>query len=573
MRKQALPRDWLWGAALTAVLFLALYRFGSFRFENSDDMLMVKPFMGFEGGVPASFTLYTHTLLAWCLYGLSLLWPGVAWFSVFQLALLFAGGTVIVKSFLQLGGGARFPRPFSLLICVLYLVVFAAFDLFRLNYTTTAALAGAAAAVQFMTAERSDGTGGGRMRAYLLSLLLLVGAYSLRAVSVLPPLAFIALTAVWRGLEAGRLPRRDDRRSVLRPMAIAFLIFALVFGALYGIRRAEIAARGLQPYLDWQDARIELMDYTDFQTDPAPALAADSGLSASEVEMVRQWYFMDENIDMQALRALAAAYAGTPAENAADRLWDFLTAYPRYGYVAAILMLLCGLCGLRSRKGARLGAAAALAAVAGAAVLLLYLCWRGRLIPRAADAVLLPCAAVICGWTLTGAAPLREKRWPLRRVGALALIVLLLVPTALYARTLWTELNRKPDAVSQQREADLETYALENPRLLIVRSPSLLRDTRLLPDVSGGLPQNITLWGDWGCRTPSWYLQLAALGFDGQAFTAADWLSDSIVLAATGEEDTQALCAYLTDALGAPVAAEAYAVCGTLVFYRFAVTE
>jgi hypothetical protein len=93
-------------------------------------------------------------------------------------------------------------------------------------------------------------------------------------------------------------------------MAIAFLIFALVFGALYGIRRAEIATRGLQPYLDWQDARIALMDYTDFQTDPAPALAADSGLSASEVEMVRQWYFMDENIDAQALRALAAAYAG-----------------------------------------------------------------------------------------------------------------------------------------------------------------------------------------------------------------------------------------------------------------------
>jgi hypothetical protein len=189
--------------------------------------------------------------------------------------------------------------------------------------------------------------------------------------------------------------------------------------------------------------------------------------------------------------------------------------------------------------------------------------------PRAADAVLLPCAAAVCGWTLTGAAPPRDKRRSFRRAGALALTVLLLVPTALYARALWAELNRKPDAVSQQREADLETYALENPRLLIVRSPSLLRDTRLLPDVSGGLPQNITLWGDWGCRTPGWYRQLADLGLNGPTFAAADWLRESIVLAAGGEEDTQALCAYLTDALGAPVAAEAYAACGTLVFYRF----
>jgi hypothetical protein len=199
MRKKAFPFYWLWGAALTAVLFLALSRFGTIRYENSDDLLMVKPFMGFEGGVPASFTLYTHTLLAWCLYGLSLLWPGVAWFSVFQLALLLASGTVIAKSFLQLSGGARLPKPFPLLICALCLVVFAAFDLFRLNYTTTAALAGAAAAAQWMAAGRSGVTDSGRTRAYLLSLPLLAGAYSLRAVSVLPPLAFIALIAVWRG--------------------------------------------------------------------------------------------------------------------------------------------------------------------------------------------------------------------------------------------------------------------------------------------------------------------------------------------------------------------------------------
>ena len=61
MRNKRVWMYWLFGALLTAVMFAGLKFVTNFRFENSDDILMVKAFMGFEGGQPANFSLYLHT--------------------------------------------------------------------------------------------------------------------------------------------------------------------------------------------------------------------------------------------------------------------------------------------------------------------------------------------------------------------------------------------------------------------------------------------------------------------------------------------------------------------------------
>ncbi|MEG1968073.1 MAG: hypothetical protein RR142_10415, partial [Clostridia bacterium] len=53
MRRFHKLAPWLMGAAMTTAFLLVLSRISSFRFENSDDMLIVKAFMGFEGGIPA----------------------------------------------------------------------------------------------------------------------------------------------------------------------------------------------------------------------------------------------------------------------------------------------------------------------------------------------------------------------------------------------------------------------------------------------------------------------------------------------------------------------------------------
>jgi len=286
------------------------------------------------------------------------------------------------------------------------------------------------------------------------------------------------------------------------------------------------------------------------------------------VELVRQWYFMDSAITTDALNRLHAAYVPQAKAETLPRLARFISENPRYLYMALMLFTLWALCWRGSARSAPWAVAAATAALLGTVFMLGYLAWRGRLLPRAADTVFFPCAVALAGFAVHRRATVPNGGC-LRRAVAVALAVALLATVALQANEIRYAITRKPDTLSQQREADLETFALAHPDLLIARSPNLLRDTRLFPDVSKGIPANLILWGDWTCRTPSWYRQLERYGFDGRAFSASDWLSPGIALATAEPADTEALRAFLSDALGEPIIASPCGECGTLTFYQF----
>ena len=556
---------WVLGALMTAALFAGLYRISNFRFENSDDIVMLKSFMGFEGGRPADFSLYIHTLLAFVFYGLGLAAPQIAWYSLYQLALLFLSCTVIVKCLYQLAQTTRWPFWVGSLASLVYIALFAVFACCRLNFTTTVSLAGAAAVLQVTTVDFSAPQRGKRFGALALALLLFVGGYCLRAFAMLPALLFIGLVLALRFVQhrQGQSPSGTGSRALLRTA----LVFTAVLLCLYGVRQAEISVRNLSGFMRWNDASAALFDYSTFESDPQPAIRSGSGLSATEVELVRQWYFMSSDITEQSLWDMAAAYR-QPENGALSGLTLFLAGNPRYGYLAGILLLLCGLSLLGARKGEKVAPFVSLAATLVTFALLGYLAARGRLLARAADSVLMPCAAL----NLCLALPVFDMalvRGRLRRVAVTLLAVAVCLSAGMSLRITAKAITVAQDNVSLQREAELETFALQNPKVLLVRTPNLLRDTRLFPDVSQGIPTNIILWGDWLCHTPSWNRQLALFGFDAEQFTAADWLRDGILFAASAPEDTAALCAYLSQATGATVVPELYGTSGTLLFYRF----
>jgi hypothetical protein len=559
--------DWVFGTLLTAALFVTLKYLTNFRFENSDDILMVKAFMGFEGGQPANFSLYLHTLLAWVLYALSLCAPNIPWFAWFQVGLLFISSTVIVKGLYQLTRISRCPLLFGTLASVLSLALFAAFVSCRINFTTTATLAGTAAIIQIMTVDFKAAGKATRMRALLLAFLLCIAAYCLRALVTLPALLFISTVLLWRLLpQAGEVRRVSIHwRAVLK----AALLFAAILTALFAIRQAEIGLRGLRGYMEWNDANGALLDYSDFETNAEPAIESDSGLSASEIKLIQQWYFLSSDIDKQAVQTIADAYAQTEHDG-----WAVLTGFfsdnARYQFLAAVAVLLCMMCLFRLRRKAWCVPLLSLVSILVTLVLLYYLAAQGRLLYRAVDSVLLPCTALNLGFALDGLKN-SSTQGSVRRVTMIFLSVLVAAAALGNLRLTCKAINAAPDIVSPQREADLEAYALANPELLIVRTPNLLRDTRLFPDVSDGTPGNIILWGDWLCRTPGWNNQLALFGFNAEHFTAADWLKGSIVFAALSPEDTEDLRTYIAEATGKAVASEEIGTYGTLCFYRFVI--
>lgn len=691
MSKPTKHRPWLTATLLVLALFGLLWRIGTLRFENSDDALILKAFMGFEGGVPASFSLYVHTLLAWALHGLARLWPGVAWLSLFQLGVLGLSAAVLCKSLMQLAGKGCPARMAGVAAALLSLLLLAALAMCRINYTTTAALAGAAAVAQCL-AVPPGAAAHGRLRAYGLAALLLGLACLLRMQSAWPAAAFAGLALLWQAGEAQRTLRpshtaqagkrgepcqRKGRRmqplcaaqpaepalpadpargaTALHPAARSALLalagmLAMVV-VLLAVRQGEIALRGLQGDAIWHAARTALLDYTPFEGEPAPALGTGL-LPATLIALLRQWYFLDGRITTEVMRAMAGSYPAAPLQTALAQLGGLFADFPRYQWLTAALLALYGLCLLPGRKAPPFLRAAATLAVLGAAALFGLLAAQGRLPPRAADAVLLPAGALLLGlallaWRLAPAtdaaarataldtaaagnagntaapaalqapppaaavgspaeqagAPVPDaptpapakaaacandpatlplaarthlsgslsaaRTTPLQRGTALALLAALLLACGMHARLTLYTITRRPDAQSQQRQADLERYALANPQTLILRSPNLLRDTRLFPDVRDGIPGNTAIWGDWSCRTPGWYAQLAAFGLDGHALDARAWLDAPLQLAVAAAQQTADLQAYLTDAIGQPVLPVLAGQEGTLRFYRF----
>ena len=73
MRRSRNITPWLWGLLIATLLFGALLLFASYQYIGSDDAPILRSFMGYDGGVPATFNLYLHTAFAWLLYALAML--------------------------------------------------------------------------------------------------------------------------------------------------------------------------------------------------------------------------------------------------------------------------------------------------------------------------------------------------------------------------------------------------------------------------------------------------------------------------------------------------------------------
>lgn len=560
--KRALEKWTLWLPPLLATLFfLVLSRITYFRYENSDDFLIARAFLGFEGVRPVSPHLYLHPVLVWALTGLSDAAPGVAWFSAAQMGALWLSAAALCVCLLRCGRAARLHPAVCSVAALLFLGLFASFLCARLTYTTTAALLGAAACALLVCAGVTRRRVG---PCVLLSAVLLMLGGMLRDSSLPASLCFwlLGLAFLLARLSGGEMHERRALVCVLVPVII-------VGAALVGTRLWE--KREYQTFFDFHDARTELMDYHSEALDSVSQETLDAlGWDASEVELVRQWYFMDENITAEALRLISE---GGSQPSATERiqaipgtLRTFFGENGAYLYSVALLALLAALACLAPHEGARAVRLTALAALGLFAAMLVYLAWKGRFLARAVDCALLPAAAVTACLAMAGWPAASRRR---ARAAALCLCALLLLPAGMQLKQTLYTLTRRPDIVSPTREADLETYALENPDRLIVRTPDLLRDTRLFPDVSAGVPDNTMIWGDWLCRTPGWNAQLVRFGFDPESFTATDFLSEAILFVTADDEPPQALMDYISHGAGRPVTAQLVATRGDLRFFAF----
>ncbi|HNW87385.1 MAG TPA: hypothetical protein PKJ47_10645 [Candidatus Limiplasma sp.] len=576
LRKTA---PWLLGLLLASLLFALLAGYNTLSYSGTDDSPILRSFMGYEGGEPAHYSMLIHPVMAWLLWGLAKLTPGVAWFSLFQLFFLWFSSVVVIKSFTRGAMLARRPLWLGALLGVLTVGAGALYFSCRVSFTTTAAWMGAAAVAQLASVDWREGTHASIRRGMLLSVALLIGCYFLRQISVLPPLAFWLLGLVIVAL-THRVEWKPSRNW--KPLAQTVAVCAGCLLVLTGARFVETKALNLDEFYRWQDTSSQLLDYSDMENIvPTDAALEQIGWSREEYTLFTYWYFMDDNINSDTMTQLYHSTFETAGLSTQEHLKQAfatvsgaLTQNPAQAWCFGLGLMASALCVLLAAlRGFRkvwlwLGAiASSLLAVA----LLGYLGWEGRLPMRAMVSVTLPMTALSLWLLLQNLAPLPGAK--IRNAISLLLCALLLYPGVWSTALAWK--GAQPPAPSEDGEEtpiveDLDNYALDNPDTLFIYDLSLVCDDRMFPSTVNGVPGNVMFWGGHPARSISWYATLQKYGIT--TLNASLFTRDNVLMVSTDPEPWPSLMAYIGEETGESVDWEYVDTYGYLNFFRIYAT-
>ena len=554
---------WLWGAGITALLWGFLLCFSDIYFAANDDQFILRAMTGFQpGGVP-DFHLYLHGMYVYPLRWLQRLFPGVAWFSLLEIVLLSLAMTVILKSILQCWLRSGHSMWTGLALCAGFAVLYGLYYFARITYTVVGAMLGAAAAAQILSIDCQNISDRSIIRSMLLAVLLAALCYGLRQLSILPVLGYCGIAFLLRFFQCFGWGKQRKRSP--RPMLAAAGLVVLVLGGLAAAREAEIQLKEKRTYLDWQQARISVIDYINLETLPKEALDT-VGWTDEQRILLDKWNTMDEAISTEALRSVRKNwYNSETTTTAGAAIEDLRWRSPWFVQTMVVLFglgLFALFCAFRNRRENPWLPLALLMTGLLCFLFFCYLALKGRLPYRAVTVALLPAAAMV--FCLLGECPLPTARKGWRA----ALGILLAVSMAAPLPALLGAVRRRRSPWDYNTHADMDAQALAHPDLLLIYSTELVNDMRMFPDMSQGVPQNLTFWGGWSRGSDEYTAKLAAFGLDGEHFTAADWLRPALRFISLKEAPDEALLAYLRSELG-PVEWEAEKVSAGLYFFRF----
>ena len=554
---------WLWGAGITALLWGFLLCFSDIYFAANDDQFILRAMTGFQPGGTPDFHPFLLGFYVYPLRWLQRFFPGVAWYSLLELLLLALALTVILKSLLQcwLRAGRRLRT--GLLLCAGYAALYGSNYLARVTFTVTGAMLGAAAVAQILSIDCQSASDRSLLRAMTLAILLLILCYGLRQLSLVPVLGYCGIAFLLRFCSFFGFGKQTKRSA--RPMLVAAGLALLILGGLFAGRALEIRLKQKQDALQWQQARSQVLDYINLKFLPSEALES-VGWTDEQRILLDKWNTMDEAISTEALRSVRKNwYNSETTTTAGAAIEDLRWRSPWFVQTMVVLFglgLFALFCAFRNRRENPWLPLALLMTGLLCFLFFCYLALKGRLPYRAVTVALLPAAAMV--FCLLGECPLPTARKGWRA----ALGILLAVSMAAPLPALLGAVRRRRSPWAYNAHADMDAQALAHPDLLLIYSTELVNDMRMFPDMSQGVPQNLTFWGGWSRGSDEYTAKLAAFGLDGEHFTAADWLRPALRFISLKEAPDEALLAYLRSELG-PVEWEAEKVSAGLYFFRF----
>ena len=565
--------SWLIAASMTALLMTFVLTCTEVLYSTNDDAGILRAFMGYETGEPASFHIFIHGLLAWPLCFISNLFPNMPWFSYLQMALLALSCTVMAKSIMQCFVNRGRPLWQGAVLAAVFLLTLCTKNISRLTFTQTAALLGAAAVAQMLSIRHDQGAW--RVILGMMGALALVClCYSLRLNALLPMVGFCGLIfvlLVWEHYGLGKWARRS-----LRPMVISLIVIAVVLGGMVGARELELSDPERRSYLEWQDANTEIMDYIGVHNVPAEAFEL-VGWDAPMIAMAQDWCFVDSEISTDDFVRMSEYIHQQNPKTLAEKLSGAWRLFLQTASASvqdmrclsiALVAAVIGLIFACMQKGKRLLLCLSILGILGlAAVMIAYLAISGRLPLRALLIAALPAAAGLFA-LLPACLPQKGRVLP---------VVICAVFTAM---CIWCMAGTLPKLLINQEQqlelgspmSDLEEYALGEPDSLILYDGTLSSaDLRPFPQFEeDGVPHNLISWGGWGLRSPESIELFSRYDIDLHDLDPAVFLRDDVYIATTRvDPPSPVLLNWLHSRLGDNIDWEIYSEYGMVYILHY----
>ena len=557
---------WLAAALMTGAMYALVVLALDMQFAVNDDTIILRSFMGYEGSIP-SFHLLLHGLMTWPLKWLGETFPGVAWYSILQIALLAFGCVVIAKSIIQCFVNQGRSFWMGVAFAAVFLGAFCLEVCARVTFTCTAAVLGAAAVLQLLSIDHENASSRQVFGGILLALILAALGYALRQITIWPVLGFCGLALLYGAVRFYR-PFQKEGKS-LRPLLAGAAAVVIVLGGLMVWRSAE--EKGHEEYMRWSN--VPLIDYYNLNT-LTPEMLEQAGWDDVTVQMATHFCYLNPAMTTESMELLVELADTLPqssplekgltvVENALFGDATFRLTVEAAGWL--LLGCIVALALKKERRGwhwATLGLNAALFAAC-----LLYLGIKGRLPLRAVRMVLTPMAAALLGM-LPAFLPQKLRG---KSIGLICLALCMGWTGWYLAETIPGLLPNEELELSIGNPAEsLDAYALSEPEVLFIYDDTLISDARMFPDVSEGIPTNVVFWGGWGFRSESSYQQFAAFDIELDNLDAEMWLREDVCYAsAVLDPPAKLLLEYLRRELDPEVDYGLYGEDGGVYYYQF----
>lgn len=506
---------WIISVLTVSVLFICTYSIFGIGFETNDDSGMMYILAGYRTGTPEIGTVYSNVVwdcILWALYSFV---PGMPWYGLAFVLLLFLSNVLILKSALKIASYKKIALWKCFFLYITFYCIAVNYCIALLQFTTLSAIVGTAACAVISALFYGE-SNGVRMVDAVFTVLFIVLSYLIRAKA-----GYVA--AVWC-VTAMSVKFIRINRALFKKRAIYFLsVFisgVILSGGALIVHNHFYSETNWSEYRDFSSQRGQYKDYPHLTYEEAPEVYQAVGWSEELYNLVIRWFFMSPNINTQSFESLNREYekANTESINKTEiitdvkTILDFIqnncTAFSCMGLCVLLNMIYLVQC-LRLKNFLEL-----IYLVAGDGIMcgmLLYLQLEGRMPQRTFLLCLIPWLCILLMNILRMHSPIKSKSINIMMNLACTSLIFMLVSTnmdSLY-KIVYSEMRLD----SLENKKNLERYFLKHPDNLYVYDSSLRwYSDPLMVHRPEEVPNNYFFWGGASMFSPLYYKQLEANG-------------------------------------------------------------